>query len=165
MSQLSPMCGSEPATVAQATFRRENVKDVWPEILPLFEQHWREIAHDLSIPLDPDYEFYVKADEMGALRVFTAREAGALVGYCVYFVRPNPHYRKHVYAVQDVLFIRKDRRGRFGLKFIDWCDMQLRGQGVNVVTQHVKEAHNFGPALARVLGYELVDHIYVRRLA
>lgn len=149
---------------ATVNFQRENVKDVWEEILPLFNFHWLEIAHDTTIALDPDYDFYLKADELGMLRVFTARENGELVGYCVYFVKPNPHYRKHIYAIQDVLFIKQSRRGRFGLKFIAWCDEQLKEQGVHVVTQHVKASHDFGPALKKRLGYELVDYLYVKRL-
>ena len=153
------------ASAVKAVFARENVKDVWPEIRPLFDLHWAEIAHYKDIPLDPDYEFYVKADEMGMVRVYTAREGGVLVGYCVFFVRPHPHYKRHVYANQDVLFIRKDRRGRFGMKFVNWCDEQLKAQGVSVATQHVKVAHNFGPALERLCGYEQQDVIYSKRLA
>lgn len=159
----SVFVGEVEDTRALRVFQRENVKNIWSEILPLFEQHWAEIAHYKDIPLDPDYDFYLKADELGMLRVFAAREAGVLIGYCVYFIRPNPHYRQHRYGVQDVLFVRKDRRGRFGLKFIDWCDGQLRAEGVSVVTQHVKVARDFGAALRR-LGYELVDYVYCRRL-
>lgn len=157
-----PMPAPPPTTFT--TFRRENVKHIWPELLPLLEKHWAEVTHYPDIPLDPDYEFYLKADELGMLRAYAAREDDALVGYCVYFVKPNPHYRKHLYAQQDVIFISKSRRGRFGAQFIAWCDSQLAAEGVHVVTQHVKAAHNFGPMLEKRLGYDLVDLIYCKRL-
>ena len=97
-----PVVMNPPRTV---TFRRENVKGVWPEIRPLFDRHWAEIAHDKTIPLDPDYDLYLKADEGGMLRVYTAREGATLIGYCVFFVRANPHYKSTIYAVQDIIFI------------------------------------------------------------
>ena len=67
-----------------------------------------------------------------------------------------------LYAVQDIVFIDPECRGG-GFKFIRWCDEQLRELGVNVVTHHIKAAHNFGPALER-MGYTLQDLIYSRRL-
>ena len=67
-------------------------------------------------------------------------------------------------ASQDVLFLAPEhRKGRLGMKLIDYADSMLRREGVQVVAQHVKAAHNFGPLLER-LGYELQDLIYTRRL-
>jgi hypothetical protein len=58
-------------------FQRERSVDLWPEITPLLEQHWQEIAHYKDIPLDPDVERYNAMDEQGLLRCFTARDAGS----------------------------------------------------------------------------------------
>lgn len=164
---MNSMCGGAGVEVETdvAVFKRENAKDVWSEITPLLEQHWREIAHYQDIPLSPNRDAYVKMDEQGILRVYTARapKLETLLGYCVFFVAPHPHYGATLYAAQDVLFIRKEWRGKFGACFIAWCDEQLREQGVKVVTQHVKAAHDFGRLLER-LGYELQDKIYSRRL-
>ena len=148
--------------VAEVVFdRAESVAGVWDEIYPLLKQHWAEIAHHKDIALDPDVEFYHKADALGMVRVFTAREDEALIGYAVFFVKPNVHYKQVLVAQQDILFVQKDKRG-FGAKFIAWCDEQLKAEGVQMSMHHVKEAHNFSPLLRR-LGYELVDLIYVRR--
>jgi hypothetical protein len=62
------------SAIKAIVFQRENVKALWPEIFPLFEKHWEEVAHHKDIPLAPDYEFYLKADEMGMLRAYTVRE-------------------------------------------------------------------------------------------
>ncbi len=157
-------CTDAPASPAVLLFRRENIKHIWPELIPLVEQHWGEVSHYRDIAFDPDFNFYLKADEAGMLRVYAAREDGVLIGYNVFFVRPNPHVRTRIYAAQDAVFIRKDRRGRFGIRFIDWCDQELKREGVTVIMGHVSAAHDFGPALERHLGYELVDHIYCRRM-
>jgi hypothetical protein len=144
-------------------FQRERVSDVFEEVLPLLKQHWEEIAHYKDIPLEPDFDLYCKIEEAGALRTYTARGPdGKIVGYCVYFVKPNLHYKSSLQAIQDVIFIDRSHRG-FGKSFIEWCDKALCAEGVQVVYQHIKEKHNFGPMLER-LGYELVDLIYARRL-
>lgn len=143
------------------------------EIKPLLEMHWESIAHYKDIPLDPDFGMYDAIQAAGALRIFTARVernvdttqgSGRLIGYCVFFVRPNGHYRSSIQASQDILFLHPEFRGGFvGYRFIEWCDDQLREEGVQVVYQHVKQAHNFGPLLER-MGYRLVDLIYGKRL-
>lgn len=143
-------------------YKRETVAGVLDEIKPLLQKHWEEIAHYKDIPFAPDYDQYLKADLMGMVRVYIAREEGVLIGYSVYFVRPNLHYSTSLQAYQDLIYVDKSRRG-FGLLFMLWCDKQLKADGVQVVATHIKAAHNFGPALERI-GYELMDLIYVKRL-
>lgn len=146
------------------TFRRERLADCLIEMKPLLELHWQEIAHDKDIPLDPDWDAYLKMDAGGMLRVFTARTEDRLVGYAVFFVNYNLHYRGSKRAAQDVLFLHPNvRSGLTGYRFIAWCDEQLRAEGVQIVAQHLKVAHDFGSLLER-MGYELVDRVYCRRL-
>lgn len=153
-----------PEQVRTKAFQRERAIDLWPEIMPLLEKHWHEIAHYADIKLEPDVKAYNWADDFGALRCFTARVGETLVGYAIYFVRPNLHYTSSLQASQDVLFLLPEYRGKLiGAQFIAWCDAQLQAEGVQVVTQHVKAEHNFGPLLER-MGYQLVDLIYSRRL-
>jgi hypothetical protein len=145
-------------------FQKESfTEELFEEAYPLLFQHWREIAHYQDIPLDPNLEGYMAANEAGGLRVYTARDnEGVLVGYAVFIVRRNLHYSSSLQAIQDILYIAPTRRGLGGY-FIHWCDDRLKEEGVQVVYHHVKEAHNFGALMER-LGYELVDHIYARRL-
>jgi GNAT superfamily N-acetyltransferase len=145
------------------SFKKERAQDCFEEARPLLEEHWLEIAHYKDIILDPDYEAYKASEDAGFVRCYTSRdESGKLVGYALYFVRTNPHYRTSIQASQDILFVSKNHRGMGG-RFIKWCDEQLRSEGVQVVYHHIKQAHNFGPMLER-FGYELVDLIYARRL-
>lgn len=133
------------------------------ELLPLFFLHWKEIAHFPDIMLEPDTDAYLRAEATGNLRVFTARDdSGEAIGYAVFFLRQNPHYKSSLQASQDILFIKPDRRGT-GMRLIKWCDEQLALEGVQAVYHHVKQAHNFGPMLERI-GYEPVEYIYTRRL-
>lgn len=144
-------------------FESVRVTEIFDELPPLLHKHWKEIAHYQDILLEPDWELYAKLDEMKMLRTFTARDPeGKLVGYAIFFVKPNMHYKSSIQAVQDILFIDPESRG-FGRNFISWCDDQLKEEKVQAVYHHIKAKHNFGPMLER-MGYELVDLIYARRL-
>jgi hypothetical protein len=169
-------------------FAREPLTDaLWAEAMPLLQAHKDEIAHYPDLKLEPDIALYQANDAAGVLRCFTARMAGVfsvtparklndgesfewcesvanpLVGYALYFVRANPHYKSSVQAVQDVIYLDPSVRGGTGYKFIAWCDAQLASEGVQAVYHHVKAAHDFGKLLQRQ-GYELVDLIYAKRL-
>lgn len=133
------------------------------EMLPLLAAHWQEIAHFKDIPLNPDLSYYKLLEQNGMLRVYTYRKRGALVGYAVFGLRHNPHYRQSFQANQDILYINPSDRGMGPIKFIKYCDDELRKEGVQAVYHHVKARHNFGLVLQR-MGYELVDLIYTRRL-
>lgn len=154
------------------------------EMMPLLREHWKEVAHYQDIPLDVDVETYLAAEASGVVRCYTARirseppgvpvmvvsrsgqrqcADGDLVGYAVYFVRPNPHYVGSIQAAQDVLYLHPSVRGGTGYKFIAWCDEQLRAEGTQVVLHHVKLAHDFGRLLLRQ-GYEAIETIYAKRL-
>jgi GNAT superfamily N-acetyltransferase len=144
-------------------FKREQVYDFFKEIESLIQIHHDEVAHDKDIELDPDWDMYRKLEETGYMRSFTARfESRSLIGYCLFFVNSDMHNKNSIQAHQDILFIHPTYRG-FGHKFIEWCDQQLKQDGVQVVYHHTKEKHNFGGML-ETLGYQLCEHIYSRRL-
>lgn len=136
------------------------------EVLPLLAAHKEEVAHYKDIELSPDWERYAKLSEAGALRIFTIRDCDSLVGYSWFFVSPNIHYKNSLQAHQDIIYLRKDYRGKGrGRDFILWCDEMLCAEGVEAVYQHVKAKPelDFSPLLEGI-GYELVDKIWARRL-
>jgi hypothetical protein len=164
-------------------FAREPLTEsLWDEAMPLLSAHWAEIAAFPDIPLEPDRELYAAGEANGILRVFTARHYDPeylgpelkhlwhdlprlrpLVGYALYFVRSNPHYRSSLQANQDVIYLAPSVRGKTGLKFLAWCDDQLAAEGVQVVYQHLKVKADHARLMA-YLGYEAVDTIYAKRL-
>lgn len=142
----------------------EPASALWGEIEPLLYKHWEEIAHFKDIPLAPNREVYDRLEAAGVLRCFTARLAGALVGYLVATVVPSLHYSGSVQSHQDVLFVLPEhRKSRAGIGLLRFAERQLNAEGVQVLHQHMKVAHDFGPLLER-LGYEWVEKIYVKRL-
>lgn len=145
-------------------FQDEKATDLFTEAKPLLEAHWREIATWQDIPLDPEWEMYTLAEDAGHLRTYTFRDHGELKGYAVFFVRQNLHYRGSRQANQDIIWVSPEyRKQLLGARFLQWCDEQLRADGVQVVSHHVKLTHDFGPTLQR-LGYQQVEAIWQRRL-
>lgn len=145
-------------------FQLERFSDMHGELFPLALEHHKEVSFNKDLPLDPNFEVYVDLELAGTVKFFTAREEGTdkMVGYSAFFVQPDLHNKTLMTAIQDVIFITKEKRG-FGSEFISWCDDQLKSLGVNTVYQHVKHSHNHGQMLERK-GYELIDLIYGKRL-
>lgn len=145
-------------------FVRETLSAVKEEIQPLLEKHWKEIALYPDILLNPDWERYAGVEEHGALRIYTIRNDGTLVGYAVFFVLPSPHYKDSLQAGEDILFLDASLRGHFvGVRFMKFCEEELTKEGVQVVRHHTKAKFSFAPLLEH-LGYELEDLVYAKRL-
>ncbi|HEX7828635.1 MAG TPA: hypothetical protein VF787_03230 [Thermoanaerobaculia bacterium] len=149
-------------------------RKLYAELLPCLQDHWREVAHFPDIELEPDVDRYLAAQGAGVLRIFTVRAEmppwaqdtdprPLVVGYCAFFVQPNPHYRQSLQAAADVLFLARTVRAANALRFLKWCDEQLRAEGVQAVYHRTKVAHDFGKLLER-MRYTAVDVTYVRRL-
>lgn len=150
--------------VDKIRFQPESVVDLWDEVMPLLREHWQEIATYKDIPLSVNTEVYEGCEKAGLFHAYTIRKNGMLIGYSGYFIRQSIHYSTSKWAVQDVLYLDPDSRGKMvGVKFIKWCDDQLKELGVEVVCQHVKTSHNWGALLGR-MGYEHTENIWQRRL-
>lgn len=146
-----------------AEFRHERLhQSLIDEMAPLLQAHWEEIAHYKDVPLDPDYDAYLRAEHGGRLRVYTAR-ADKLIGYAVFFVG-NLHYKSTHIATQDVLFVHPEHRGGTGYRLIRFCDAQLKAEGVEVVYHHVKLEHQELASVLSHAGYAPIDLVYGRRL-
>lgn len=147
-------------------FARERFVDVIDEAMPILQKQADELNANPELPLAVDQQVYENADEAGALRIFTARIDGALVGYACYQVAVNPHYSTSPpQAVQDVIYVEPSARGAgIGDALIKYCNSMLAFEGVNLDYQHVKVAH---PSLRKLLemnGYEIVEWVLMKRL-
>ena len=102
----------------------ECLASVKEDIKPLIAKHWELVAlNQGSIKLNPDWQQYAKLDAAGILRVFTARESGELVGYCVLVVSRSMHYQDHIFANNDVTFVLPDHRaGATGHQLLKYAE-------------------------------------------
>lgn len=146
------------------TFQRERPHELLDEARPLFEAHYKEIAHYQDIPLDINESLYRHWEEQNCLRVYTARYNGDLVGYVAYKVGPNARYQTSLQALQDILYVEKTKRGAlFGKRLLDYSYGRLKDEGVQVVYQHCKANSTTGKFF-ELTGHELIDLVYGKRL-
>ena len=137
--------------------------DLFGEMVPLLERHWDEVAlKDAFGPVDVNEDAYRQIEEAGCLHVTTARESGRLVGYAVYFIVPNLHYRTRLVAEADVFFLLPEyRQGLAGLRLMQAADRALVERGVDIIISKVKTAHDCGRLFER-MGYRLAEKNYMR---
>jgi GNAT superfamily N-acetyltransferase len=133
---------------------------LWIEGKTLFAKHFVEIAHR-DDHLKPDFQGVLRAEEAGHVRAFEARKDGELVGYMVFFVQRSLLFQ-HLEAICNLLFIDPQHRG-FGGEFINWCEEQLKAEGMADIFHHVPVRRDFSPLLERK-GYKLVDKVFVKKL-
>jgi len=144
------------------TLQREAYDAYLPAALPLYEKHWREVCwRPEKFPLAPDHERYRALEKAGALRIYTAREAGILLGYAVFVVTRHLHYRDVLVANNDLLFVDPARRGAWlGVKLLKLARDSLKAEGVQAVSIRMKDEHAWG-AIARRVGFEPMEQVWI----
>ena len=105
-----------------------------PELLPLYDEHWREVALDQERPaaaLAPQFGVYAARDAAGELVLATLRDRGAVCGYFLCFVAPGLHYRHCLTAQMDIVYVHPSVRGRHGgMRLIRCMKRELQRRGV-----------------------------------
>jgi GNAT superfamily N-acetyltransferase len=139
----------------------ENLAKVRREIEPLLKQHYDEIALNKDIiKMNPDWEAYARLDAVNALRIYTARRNDKLLGYFVVIVSKSLHYRDHLFANNDVIFLAKSaRKGLTGVKLIKYAIESLAAEGITKLHINTKAHQPFDAILER-LNFEEIERVY-----
>lgn len=146
-------------------FALENIANVRREIEPLLEEHYKEIALNKDIiKLNPDWRAYAQLDAINGLRIYTARKDGKLMGYFVVVVSRSLHYKDHLFANNDVIFLAKTaRKGLTGMKLIKYAIESLKAEGVTKLHVNTKMHQPFDPIMER-LGFEEIETVFSKVL-
>jgi len=146
-------------------FALESLANVKEDIKPLIEKHWELVALNQGvIKLNPDWEKYAQMDQSGLLRIFTARKNNELVGYCVLVVSQSLHYKDHIFANNDVVFVLPDyREGMTGYKLIKYAEDYCRENNVSLLNINTK-VHLPFDSLMLGMDFELIERIYSKYL-
>lgn len=136
------------------TIQHEFLENVLDEIKPVHRAHWEETeGYRHGIALDPDYDYMVNAERTGRFMLFTVRTNKQLVGNCMMYLTQSTHTRKWV-AEEDTIFIDKEhRKGRIGIKLIQYVERVLATLGVTEIRVTVKTVNRVGDLL-QALGYQ-----------
>ena len=160
------------------TFQVEEWSDeLYQEALPLLLAQYHEIATDKEVkPFDPDLNEYENANELGMLRIVTARHnevytsdptrqlEGQLIGYFCSIVTRGLHYRQTRMALNDILYIHPDYRGgTTGYRLFKFAIEDLKNFGADILTVHMKVDHPFRNLLTK-LDFHLTEENWERVL-
>ena len=144
-------------------YQREDFYKVKKEVDELFYNHWEEIAVNKDkIKLNPDWSFYEAVYTSGNLGIYTVRDKEKLVGYFIVIAKPHPHYKDHLFAVNDILYLDPNyRKGLTGYRMIKFVEEDLKKMGVSVLTVNTKVHKPFDPLMER-LGFNFTERVYTK---
>lgn len=148
-------------------FAKETFEQLAPDIEPLLEEHWAELAlwRD-DIPLKADFPGYKRAYDAGMMRFYTVREDGALIGYALFVVVPRNLHYDHRWARDDIIWIHPDARNfGVGTGLFEFFEADLAVDGPVVIMIETKAQHPALAALCQVRGYEDVGRLFGKRFA
>lgn len=143
------------------TYQIENFYRLKEEVNELFQKHWEEIAlFKDRMKLNPDWDFYTALYEQRQLGLYTARKGKKLIGYFVVIAKSHPHYKDHLVAVNDIIFVDPEyRKGLTGYKLIKFAKENLKELGVSVLAVNIKVHKPFDKLLER-LGFVNTERLY-----
>jgi hypothetical protein len=143
----------------------EKLENSLSELKVLLPYHYREIAlNQDSVPLDPQYEFYLERERLGGLLFVTLRDAGEIVGYYIGFIAPGLHYKTCLTCTTDIFYVRNDKRnGTAGIKLFRFVEKELKRRGVRRWFTGSKTAHD-ASKLFEYLKFDLVEVHYSKWL-
>tara|TARA_R110000851_G_scaffold226913_2_gene379746 strand:- start:1156 stop:1623 length:468 start_codon:yes stop_codon:yes gene_type:complete len=152
-------------TRLKITYQQEFLATVEDEVEPLLNSHWEEIALNKDkIKLNPDWEAYEALEHQGKLKIFTARDDGQLVGYFVVIVGTNLHYKDHLFASNDIIYLSPNhRKGFTGIKLVKFAEKCLKDDGVSVLTINTK-VHQPFDKLMDFLKFRKIERVYSKYL-
>jgi len=134
------------------------------ELEKIFPEHYEELCVTKEYALDPDYDAYRRTSEAELLRCITCRNDAELIGYIVFLITPNLHYRTCKTAVEDIYYVKKEyRKGRIGIKLFQYAEAALQRIGVNRIVLHTK-VHLDNSRLFEYLGYKHTDKVFNKML-
>lgn len=147
------------------TFAREPWRDFVndPSCMVLWREHYEELAGDRErMPMGVDHSYYAFLDAAGMLQIITAREAGALVGYCLMVIKPHPRYRTVLTAFEDCYFLTSSCRGAgAGNDLIEQSELAASRRGASACYFMTKLSHDHSK-LFEARGYKLTDLVFFK---
>lgn len=145
-------------------FKLEKISDIWDELYPLYEEHWKETEeYRHGQELDMDKNRYIQYEDMGFFFMFTVRDGKKLVGNMGMYVMPSMHTKKLV-ATEDTLFLLPEyRKNGNAFNFCNFVEDDMRKRGVIEVVMTVKTTNKAYKFCER-LGFQRIGYQYSKEI-
>lgn len=139
-------------------YQQEFLDSVRGEVETLIQNHFDEVypARD-SFDCDMDWDMYSKLEQIGLLKIFTARIDQELIGYLWVILSPNIHSKGSMLACDDGLYVAKSYRGKSVAKdLIGFTEKCLKEDGLKVF-HIVGTTEKPIDALVKRMGYTAIE--------
>lgn len=144
--------------------QREATSDaLWAEAMPIIEAGFREFDPHIELGLDLNRQTYDALEAAGALRVYTARRSGELLGYVALIVGASPHRRAVKQATQDAIHVKPEHRGQVTAALIRHAEREMRDEGVKLLYHSCPMGSRLG-RLLEILGYQPIGQTHAKLL-
>lgn len=142
-------------------YQEENILFIRDEISACSEAHWNEVLIDISFSLQwPLIEMLTTA---GAFRLFTARDAGELIGYAAFATGPMITTDLVVHD-QVGLWVKPSRRGpAIAVNLIKIAEYEFKRDKSGIVVQHSMAAKPVDALYVR-MGYSKTETLFTKRV-
>lgn len=141
----------------------EPFADVLAEAADLIVDNFNDMRLSESQSIQLDAKTYSQLDAVGAIRVFTARIDGRIVGYRSFVLMKHQHTGEKV-AKCDTFYVEHDHRARVAVGLQSFSDRKLREEGVVWVHQaHNPEKHDLSRFLV-ARHYRPIETTFARKL-
>lgn len=152
-----------------AVIASESFMAILPELMPLFELHWKDLAlHRDRMPLSPRVEVYQWLESVGELVTLTARCERKLVGYFIARVGPALHYSTTMHGQTDIPYVHPGVRGRgIGVRLFLAAEAEMKRRKVDIWQSGSKLGMPLHKSMDRLLthmGFAPTDIYYTKWL-
>ena len=164
----------DPVPRPAVIYHQETWSALLPEMMPLWRDHYGEVALDKDIvPLSPDLVRYAGLEAEGKLHVVSVRLDSELIGYLVAVVTTHLHYSTTLFATFDLFYLKPEHRiGWRGVSLFRAAERSLSRRGVVIIQGNTKvhispvtgRTLNIGPIL-EFLGWTEFERTYRKRTA
>jgi hypothetical protein len=139
-------------------------KECFDEISQMFQKHYEELSVTKQFNLNPDFITYWEADKRKILKVVTCENNNEIIGYIVYFIGLNLHYKDCLLATEDIYYLKPEyRKGSTGIKMFKFAEKYLKSIGVNMIKYSTK-VHLDNSRLFEFLGCEFTEKVFLKKL-
>ena len=145
-------------------YRITNAKECFDDVFKLLKDHYDEVETIKDFQLNPDYHVYFEADKKKLVKVILCEDDNKLVGYIVFFVGPNLHYKDCLLATEDIYYLKPEyRKGRIGIKMFKFAEEYLKSIGINMIRYSTK-THLDNSRLFEYLGCSFIEKVFIKRI-
>ena len=146
-------------------FAVEDFTRVQTEYAAFVYRYWNNTPENLSeVPLDIDWNVYLKMDADKLLHLMVARDDGRMVGAALYMIMMDPKHRTRRLATCDTFAVSRDYRGKgLGKQLYIAVEASLLPLEVDEIRNGYREVYHTKPLFEK-LGFKLIERIYAKKV-